>query len=87
MVGQGAYTSLRDLKLGEINLGIKVVPEGAAHFTRSSKTRYILIYSKDKFGMSLNDEFKEIKIRAEILFFNSGYWENVVLLFYFNFQF
>lgn len=41
---------------------------GSPSNTRKCKPRYTLIYSKDKFGMSLNDEFKEIKIGAEILF-------------------
>lgn len=79
VVGHGACTSLRNLKLGEINLGINVAPEEAAHLTlRCIKQDNMLIHSKAKFGMPLNDEFKEIKIKAEIPFLNSGYWENVV---------
>lgn len=86
-VGEGAYTSLRGLKLGEINLGINVVPERAACLPLRSVNKIDAHIFKDKFGMSLNDEFKEIKIRAKILFFNTGYWANMALHSYFNFQF
>lgn len=44
MAGQGSYTLLRDLKLGEVNLGIKVVPEGAAHLTLGSVNQDIHSY-------------------------------------------